>query len=113
MTQHYRLYVPLLFLTAVLLLFCTTPALAELKTDQSNAEALDSKSLGSHGASASPMSDPTPRCENSVVTDESKAQQLAQNCLGQGDTCTLFGTPCCPGFNCRGNFPNTTCQPAK
>ncbi len=35
---------------------------------------------------------------------------LAQSCIGQGQTCTLNGTPCCAGYSCQGQFPNTTCQ---
>jgi hypothetical protein len=37
---------------------------------------------------------------------------LAQDqCIADGQTCTLNGTPCCGTEKCKGTFPNTTCQP--
>jgi hypothetical protein len=35
---------------------------------------------------------------------------IGQNCIAHGQTCTLYGTPCCAPYSCRGRFPNTTCQ---
>lgn len=35
---------------------------------------------------------------------------LAANCIEQGLTCVLNGTPCCAPYECKGKFPNTTCQ---
>lgn len=32
------------------------------------------------------------------------------NCIAEGQTCVLHGTPCCGTFKCKGKFPNTTCQ---
>lgn len=40
--------------------------------------------------------------ENNIV--------LAANCIDQGLTCVLNGTPCCGIYECKGKFPNTTCQ---
>lgn len=35
---------------------------------------------------------------------------LAANCIEQGLTCVLNGTPCCAPYECKGKFPNTTCK---
>jgi hypothetical protein len=35
---------------------------------------------------------------------------LAANCIEQGLTCVLNGTPCCSPYECKGKFPNTYCQ---
>jgi hypothetical protein len=35
---------------------------------------------------------------------------LAANCIDQGLTCVLNGTPCCAPYSCKGKFPITTCQ---
>ena len=35
---------------------------------------------------------------------------LAANCIEQGLICVLNGTPCCAPYECKGNFPNTTCK---
>jgi hypothetical protein len=35
---------------------------------------------------------------------------LAANCIEKGLQCTLKGTPCCPGSDCKGKFPNTYCE---
>lgn len=35
---------------------------------------------------------------------------LAANCIEKGDACILNGTPCCPGSDCKGKFPNTYCK---
>lgn len=35
---------------------------------------------------------------------------LASNCIEKGLTCILNGTPCCSPYECKGKFPNTTCQ---
>lgn len=35
---------------------------------------------------------------------------VGQGCIEQGQTCTLYGTPCCAPHTCQGKFPNTTCQ---
>lgn len=35
---------------------------------------------------------------------------LAANCIDQGLTCILNGTPCCAPYSCKGKFPNTTCR---
>ena len=35
---------------------------------------------------------------------------LAQSCIDKGQACVLHGTPCCPPYECKGRFPNTTCQ---
>lgn len=35
---------------------------------------------------------------------------LAANCIEQGLTCVLKGTPCCAPYECKGKFPNTTCK---
>jgi hypothetical protein len=35
---------------------------------------------------------------------------LAANCIDQGLTCILNGTPCCAPYSCKGKFPNTSCQ---
>jgi hypothetical protein len=32
------------------------------------------------------------------------------SCIEEGKTCVKHGTPCCGTFQCKGNFPNTTCQ---
>lgn len=34
----------------------------------------------------------------------------AASCIEQGLTCILNGTPCCSPYECKGKFPNTTCQ---
>jgi len=39
-----------------------------------------------------------------------KPSQAADNCIEQGQACTLYGTPCCGTATCQGTFPNTTCQ---
>jgi hypothetical protein len=31
-------------------------------------------------------------------------------CIEEGQTCVLNGTPCCGSYECKGSFPNTTCQ---
>lgn len=36
--------------------------------------------------------------------------QIGDDCIEQGQTCTLNGTPCCSPYHCKGTFPNTTCQ---
>ena len=35
---------------------------------------------------------------------------LAANCIEQGLTCVLNGTPRCAPYSCKGKFPITTCQ---
>jgi hypothetical protein len=36
---------------------------------------------------------------------------VAQQCIARGQTCTINGTPCCPGAGeCTGKFPYTYCQ---
>ena len=35
---------------------------------------------------------------------------LASSCIESGLTCVLNGTPCCAPYECKGKFPNTTCQ---
>ena len=32
------------------------------------------------------------------------------SCIEQGLTCILHGTACCAPYECKGKFPNTTCQ---
>jgi hypothetical protein len=32
------------------------------------------------------------------------------SCIEGGLTCILNGTPCCPPYECKGKFPNTTCR---
>ncbi|MEN6616408.1 MAG: hypothetical protein ABFD12_07610 [Syntrophorhabdus sp.] len=32
------------------------------------------------------------------------------SCIEGGLTCVLNGTPCCAPYQCKGKFPNTTCQ---
>lgn len=32
------------------------------------------------------------------------------SCIEGGLTCVLNGTPCCPPYECKGKFPNTTCR---
>lgn len=32
------------------------------------------------------------------------------SCIDQGLMCVLNGTPCCSPYECKGKFPNTTCQ---
>lgn len=32
------------------------------------------------------------------------------SCIEGGLQCTLNGTPCCAPYECKGKFPNTTCQ---
>ena len=32
------------------------------------------------------------------------------SCIAGGLTCILNGTPCCTPYQCKGKFPNTTCQ---
>jgi|HubBroStandDraft_6_1064221.scaffolds.fasta_scaffold433922_1 hypothetical protein len=39
-----------------------------------------------------------------------KKRPLAQSCIGHGQVCVLNGTPCCGPYQCRGPFPNTSCQ---
>lgn len=34
----------------------------------------------------------------------------ADSCIEQGQTCVLHGTACCAPYECKGKFPNTTCQ---
>jgi hypothetical protein len=34
----------------------------------------------------------------------------AASCIEQGLTCILHGTPCCSPYECKGKFPNTSCQ---
>jgi hypothetical protein len=34
----------------------------------------------------------------------------AASCIEEGLTCILNGTPCCAPYECKGKFPNTTCQ---
>jgi hypothetical protein len=34
----------------------------------------------------------------------------AASCIEEGLTCILHGTPCCSPYECKGKFPNTTCQ---
>lgn len=31
-------------------------------------------------------------------------------CIDEGQTCVVHGTPCCGSYECKGTFPNTTCQ---
>jgi hypothetical protein len=37
-------------------------------------------------------------------------KELANSCIEQGLTCILNGTPCCSPYECKGKFPNTSCQ---
>jgi hypothetical protein len=49
---------------------------------------------------------------NADQSCEEKARlDLAQGCVGKDQACTLNGLACCPGLQCKGRFPNTTCQP--
>jgi len=41
---------------------------------------------------------------------QSKPAEAAANCIEEGQTCTLHGTPCCGTYECKGTFPNTTCK---
>lgn len=41
---------------------------------------------------------------------KSHTMALGANCIEQGLTCVLNGTPCCSPYECKGKFPNTTCQ---
>lgn len=41
---------------------------------------------------------------------QSKPAEAAANCIEEGQTCTLHGTPCCGTYKCKGTFPNTTCK---
>ncbi len=45
---------------------------------------------------------------NNSYTGKSVVQ--GANCIEQGLTCVLNGTPCCAPYTCKGKFPNTTCQ---
>ena len=36
--------------------------------------------------------------------------RYAADCIAEGLTCVLNGTPCCSPYDCKGKFPNTTCQ---
>ncbi len=36
--------------------------------------------------------------------------QYGASCIEHGQTCTLHGTACCEPYDCKGSFPNTTCQ---
>jgi hypothetical protein len=35
---------------------------------------------------------------------------IADECIAKNQACVLNGTPCCSPNECKGNFPNTTCQ---
>jgi hypothetical protein len=45
--------------------------------------------------------------------DEEPYLKLAQGCIGRDQACTRHGLACCPGLQCKGGFPNTTCQPSE
>lgn len=51
------------------------------------------------------------RC-GSASTNDTSHQQLAAlpQCVEQNQACTLHGTSCCDPYECKGTFPNTTCQ---
>jgi hypothetical protein len=50
------------------------------------------------------------RWEARFAGSEMRQDGAGQSCIGSGQACTLYGTPCCDPYTCRGQFPNTTCQ---
>lgn len=40
----------------------------------------------------------------------SRLHVAQSQCIADGQTCILYGTPCCGTDICAGPFPNTTCQ---
>lgn len=36
--------------------------------------------------------------------------EAGASCIEKGQACTLHGTECCGTYECKGTFPNTTCQ---
>ena len=51
-----------------------------------------------------PQSDPLSRSAMSIRLD------MADSCIEKDQACVLHGTPCCGTLECKGKFPNTTCQ---
>ncbi|MDD2335780.1 MAG: hypothetical protein PHD01_04295 [Geobacteraceae bacterium] len=51
-------------------------------------------------------------CMIAAVFLENRGVNIVQgaSCIDQGLTCVLHGTACCAPYECKGKFPNTTCQ---